>query len=106
MRLTKKEFCDGLELYKKMLNQESTILESLGGFYPEWIPGDWLENYLKLFIQMCDSEYADDYICWFCFDTDFGQNEKDRCEVIDTNTGRTWNINSPEILYDFITEEE
>ena len=67
-----------------------------------------VETYYELLEDLCELEEDDLYgsdLDWFCFETNFGQKE-DMNKVYDTETGRTWRIESPEILYDFITRDE
>lgn len=105
MRLTKEEFVEAVNKYKQMLEQEHKIIEVIGS-YPEWVPGTWIDAYYNLLSEMCELEDNDIYgtdLDWFCWDTQFGTNEK-FTKVYDGVT--EWNITSPEILYDFIMYKE
>ena len=107
MKLDKRQFCIAVETYKEMLEEEEKLLDALD-VAPEWKPGEWINNYYELLEDLCELEVDDLYgtdLDWFCFETDFGQN-KDMNKVYNTETGRTWRIESPEILYDFITRDE
>lgn len=107
MKLDKRQFCIAVKTYKEMLEEEEKLLDALD-VAPEWKPGEWINNYYELLEDLCELEVDDLYgtdLDWFCFETDFGQN-KDMNKVYNTETGRTWRIDSPEILYDFITRDE
>lgn len=107
MKLSKKQFCIAVETFKEMVEEENDLINALD-ISPEWKPGRWVNNYYELLEDLCELEVDDLYgtdLDWFCFETDFGQN-KDMNKVYNTETGRTWRIESPEILYDFITRDE
>ena len=107
MKLNKRQFCIAVDTFKTMLEEERQIIDVLD-IGPEWKGGDWIQNYYELLTDLCEFEedpiYGND-LNWFCFDTDFGRKE-DYCKVFDNETGRTWTIRDPEILYDFITRDE
>ena len=107
MKLNKRQFCTAVDTFKTMLEEEHQIIDVLD-IGPEWKGGDWIQNYYELLTEVCeleeDSLYGSD-LDWFCFDTKFG-TDKDMYKIYDTETGRTWRIESPEILYDFITRDE
>lgn len=107
MKLDKRQFCTAVDTYRSMVDEESKIIEALD-ITPEWKMGEWVNNYYELLSDLCDLE-EDSYIGtdldWFCFETDFGRR-KDWCKVYDHETGRTWTIETPEILYDFITRND
>jgi hypothetical protein len=108
MKLTKLQFCTAVETFEKMLEEEDKIAEALGGVDPEWKPMEWINNYYEFLSDVCDLEENPTYgtdLDWFCFETDFG-HLKDYCKVYDHETGRTWTIESADILYDFITRDE
>ena len=106
MKLNKRQFCMAVETYQTMWEEESAIIDMLD-LSPEWKCGEWVNNYYELLTELCELE-EDSYIGtdldWYCFETDFGKR-KDYCKVYDIETGRTWTITTPEILYDFITRE-
>lgn len=107
MKLTKHQFCKAVDTYKEMLNQEHQIIDILD-ICPEWAPGAWINNYYEFLSDMCDLEENPIYgttLDWFCFETDFGQ-KTDYNKIYDINTNRTWRIESPETLYDYIMEVE
>jgi len=107
MKLSKAQFCIAVETFKEMMEEENDLINALD-ISPEWKPGRWVNNYYELLEDLCELEVDDLYgtdLDWFCFETDFGQN-KDMNKVYNTETGRTWCIESPEILYDFITRDE
>ena len=107
MKLSKKQFCIAVETYKTMLEEECQMIEALD-ISPEWKGSEWIENYYELLSDLCELEvdrlYGSD-LDWFCYDTKFG-TVKDMNKVYDTETNRTWTIDSPEILYDFITRND
>lgn len=107
MKLDKRQFCIAVETYKEMLEEEDKLINALD-ISPEWKPGHWIDRYYELLEELCELEEDDLYgtdLDWFCFDTKFG-TDKEMNKVYDTETGRTWRIESPEILYDFITRDE
>ena len=105
MRLDKRQFCIAVETYKSMIEEEREIADVLN--IGEWQPSEWINNYYELLAELCELEtdpYVGTDLDWFCFDTDFGR-KKDMNKIFDSETGRTWTINSPEILYDYITRD-
>lgn len=107
MKLSKHQFCVAVETYKEMMEEENDLINALD-INPEWKPGHWIDRYYELLEDLCELEEDDLYgtdLDWFCFDTKFG-TDKEMNKVYDTETGRTWRIESPEILYDFITRDE
>lgn len=107
MKLDKAQFCTAVETYKVMLEEQDELLDALNANI-EWKPGEWINNYYDLLSDLCELEIDELYgsdLDWFCFDTKFG-TDKEMNKVYDTETGRTWRIESPEILYDFITRDE
>ena len=107
MKLSKRQFCIAVETFKEMMEEENDLINAFD-ISPEWKPGHWISNYYELLEDLCELEIDDLYgsdLSWFCFETDFGRN-KDMNKIYDTETGRTWRIESPEILYDFITRDE
>ena len=107
MKLDKRQFCTAVDTYKTMLEEEHQIIDVLD-ISPNWKGSEWINNYYELLTDLCELEedglYGND-LDWFCFDTKFG-TDKDMYKIYDTETGRTWRIESPEILYDFITRDE
>ena len=107
MKLSKHQFCVAVRTYQSMLEEDNELIDVLN-VTPEWKPSEWVNNYYELLIDLCDLE-VDEYIGtdldWFCFETDFGKRE-DLYKIYDKETGRTWRIESPEILYDYITRDE
>ena len=107
MKLSKHQFCVAVETFKEMMEEEDDFINALD-ISPEWKPGHWISNYYELLEDVCELEVDDVYgsdLDWFCFETKFGQN-KDMNKVYDTKTGLTWTIDSPDILYDFITRND
>lgn len=107
MKLDKKQFCTAVNTYKTMLEEENQILDVLD-MSPNWKCSEWINNYYELLTDLCELEKDDLFgsdLDWFCFDTKFG-TDTDMYKIYDTETGRTWRIESPEILYDFITRDE
>ena len=107
MKLSKRQFCIAVDTYKSMLEEEHQMIDALD-ISPEWKGADWIANYYELLSDLCELEedpYVGTDLDWFCFETNFGQN-KDMNKVYDTKTGLTWRVESPEILYDFITRDE
>ena len=107
MQLDKRQFCIAVDTYKTMMEEEQQIVDVLN-ISPEWKGADWIENYYDLLSDLCDLEinplYGTD-LDWFCYETDFGR-KKDYCKIYDQDTGLTWTIESPEILYDYLTRDE
>lgn len=107
MKLSKSQFCTAVRNYKSMLEEENEILDVLD-MSCEWKPNDWINTYFEFLTEMCELESDPSIgtdLDWFCFDTSFGKY-KDMCQVFDSKTGRTWTIETPEVLYDFITRNE
>ena len=107
MKLTKSQFCTAVNNYRSMLQEEEELQAALS-IGSEWKPGEWIQAYYELLTDLCELETDEVYgndLDWFCFDTKFG-TDKDMYKVYDTQTGLTWRIESPEILYDFITRDE
>ena len=107
MKLSKRQFCIAVNTYKTMLEEEQKIVEVLD-IGPEWKGAEWIESYYELLSDMCELEVDELYgsdLDWFCYDTKFG-TDKDMNKVYDIKTSRTWRIESPEILYDFITRND
>ena len=106
MKLDKRQFCMAVETYKEMLEEEDELQEALN-VGTTWKPGEWINNYYDFLLDLCELEedpvYGDD-LAWFCFETDFGRNAGLN-KIFDVETGLTWTIESPEILYDYITRE-
>ena len=96
-----------METYQTMLEDETQLLQALDSS-PEWVGAHWIESYYELLSEMCELEeddYGDTDLDWFCSETNFGKNVDYR-KMYDMNTGRTWDIKSPEVLYDFIMRED
>lgn len=107
MKLSKRQFCIAVETYKEMLEEENRLLDALE-IGPDWKPGEWINSYYELLSDLCELEIDDLYgsdLDWFCFDAKFGAN-KDMNKIFDTETGRTWRIENPGLLYDFITRND
>ena len=106
MRMTKQQFCDAIETYQCMTEQYDEVAEVLN-IGPETIFDSWIYNYYILIQNLCELEENEIYgtdLDWFVFETDCGRRED--LNKIYLDDGRVWTINSPEILYDFITREE
>ena len=107
MKLDKAQFCTAVETYKVMLKEQDELLDALNANI-EWKPGEWINNYYDLLSDLCELDedpYIGTDLDWFCFETDFGRR-KDMCKVFDHETSRTWRIETPDILYDYITRDE
>ena len=106
MKLTKIQFCNAVETYQRMLNEEDELARMLG-VNPEWKIMEWIGNYYNLLSDLCELEenpYYGTDLDWFCYETDFGKR-KDLNKVV-LDSGIVWTIDTPEILYNFITREE
>lgn len=107
MKLDKRQFCIAVDTYKSMLAEEQMIQNALD-IGVEWVPGEWIHSYYELLSDLCELEedpYVGTDLDWFCYETNFGRR-KDMCKVFDTETSRTWTIETPETLYDFITRND
>jgi len=106
MRLTKEEFCMFINRYAELCKQEDNIVEVLN-CNPEWFGNEWLNSYYQLLSTMCDLKDTNPIfgtpLDWWVYDTEFWQNE-DYNHVIINEEKRQ--INSPELLYDLLLEEE
>ena len=104
MKLTKEQFCDAVDTYKKMCDEEDKIREVLDvGF--EWTPSQWIGAYYALLTQMCELEddilYGND-LDYFCYDLNFGQKWEPGMIMID---GEDIPCRNVEELWDMITKE-
>lgn len=105
MKLTKRQFCIAVDTFQSMMEELNAIEDTVGSELR--VPSDWIESYYDLVLDLCELEedpYVGNDLDWFCFETDFGR-KKEYCKVYDKHTDRTWTIETPEILYDFITRE-
>lgn len=107
MRLSKRQFCEAVDTFEKMVREEEELIKVLG-IKPEWKPGEWVNHYYDLIEDLSELEddpiYGND-LAWFCFEVDFGK-KTDLNKIFDTETSRTWTIKSADILYDWITRDE
>lgn len=104
MKLSKKQFCIAVNTFHDMLEQENKLLDVLN-ITPEWVPGEWVNNYYDLLSELCELEedpQIGTILDWFCFEIDFGKDKDNKIY----NGYKEWTINSPEILYDYIMEVE
>lgn len=106
MKLTKRQFCIAVDTFQSMLKELDAMEDAVGGELR--VPADWIDSYYDLLTDLCELEevgglYSNE-LDWFCYGTDFG-NKKEYCKFYDEQTDRTWTIETPEILYDFITRE-
>ena len=63
MRLTKKEFIEGLKKYQEMMQKNEEVVLTLGvksDFYSD----NFLETYYNLFRKMCDITFDEDGITY------------------------------------------
>lgn len=99
MRLTREEFINAIEIYKRMIAEEEFILNSFD-INPEWTIGRWIAEYLNLLNRVCDlpkDEYLGTILDTFCFDMDFGTYN------VEVQTAEaTYRLDNPGALYDFI----
>ena len=103
MKLSKRQFCIAVRTYQSMQEEEREITTALG--IVEWNPSDWINDYYELLSDMCELEEDHNMgtiLDWFVFETDFGRR-KDYCKIYDE--GKTWTIDSPEVLYDYIVTQ-
>ena len=108
MKLTREQFCEYVDVFKNMIDQENEIVKTLHTEMKDWKPSKWVNNYYKLLLDMCELEENDLYgndLEWFCFSTDFGR-DLTMVDVYDTKTDTFWCIISPGILYDYIMRGE
>lgn len=106
MKLNKRQFCTAVRTYQSMFEEETALIEAFD-ISPEWKPGEWVDSYYELLTDMCELDedpHIGTDLDWFCYETEFGKR-KDYCKVYDTVTGRTWTIETPEILYDYIMRD-
>lgn len=110
MKLSKEQFCKYVKLYEQMTQEEEEILNVLGAT-PEWTPGTWISDFYMLLRDICELEedpITGTPLDWFCHETDFGHNERMNVVTIVDNKKTTdteeIKVNSPEVLYDLITE--
>lgn len=104
MKLSKRQFCDAVKTFEKMYREESIIFDTLN-ISPAWKCGEWIQQFYDFLSDVCDLEEDPESgtaLDWFCFETDFGKAPDNKIYV----DGKTWRIESPEILYDYIMEVE
>ena len=104
MKLSKRQFCDAVTVFEKMYREENEIFNILN-ISPEWVCGEWIHQFYDFLSDVCDLEEDPKYgttLDWFCFEADFGKAQDNKIYV----DGKTWTINSPSILYDYIMEVE
>ncbi len=105
MKLNKRQFCEAVNTYREMLEQDYKYSERLS-ISPDWGPGEWIGNYYRLLSDLCELEediYVGTTLDWFCHETNFGK-DKTTNKIFDGY--KTWRIDSPEILYDYLMEVE
>lgn len=103
MKLNKRQFCTAVDTFREMLEQDDKYRELLH-VNPEWAPSEWIGNYYTFLSNLCGLEediYVGTTLDWFCFETNFGKRNN---TIFDGS--KTWRIESPEILYDYIMEVE
>lgn len=106
MKMTKEQFCNAVETYKRMLDEGDELAQILN-VNPESKIMEWIGNYYNLLSDLCELEESPYYgtdLDWFCYETDFGKRADLNKVFLDN--GIVWTIENPEILYDFITREE
>ena len=107
MQLSKRQFCDAVKNFEHMLKELQCMEDALGGELS--IPTKWIDDYYDFLTETCELEEEDAHygtdLDWFCYETDFGR-KKDYCKIYDQDSGLTWTIESPEILYDYLTRDE
>ena len=105
MKLSKKQFCTAVRVYQSMQEEEREITSALG--IVEWKPSDWINDYYEFLTEMCELEEDPRIgtdLDWFVYETDFGRR-KDYCQVYEETSGKTWIIETPEALYDYIVKK-
>ena len=103
MKLSKLQFCNAVNTFREMLEQDNKY-RNLLHINPDWAPSEWIDNYYTFLSDLCGLEtdiYVGNTFDWFCFETNFGQKDN---KIFDGN--KTWRIESPEILYDYLMEVE
>lgn len=107
MKLTKAQFCEYVNTYEQMMRQNDNFCDILHIDFNNMF-FEWLNNYYAFLSDMCElDENCGQGTCldWYCFETDFGK-DKESVKVYEEGKEWPWIIDSPEILYDFITKEE
>lgn len=76
MKLTKEQFIYFVYEYQDMRAKENKILKALGGC-AEWAPSEWINSFYDLLSKMCELKDSPNgtTLDWFCFETDFGEDE-------------------------------
>ena len=108
MKLTKEQFINCIETYKKMREEENELFNALH-LYDECIFDKWLDNYYNLFSEMCEFSKPVNGIGWgndldyFVFELDFGRLYTNGC--VEDKDGNPIQMSTAEELWDAITKE-
>lgn len=108
MKLTKEQFLNCIETYKKMRDEESELYNALQ-IYDESIFDKWIDSYYMLFSEMCelqepgyDNDWGND-LDYFIFELDFGRLYRDGC--IEDADGNPIKMSTADELWDILTKE-
>lgn len=109
MKISKEQFCDAINTYKEMYEEETKLLTTFD-IAPEWICGKWINNYFNLLIELSsespeEEERLSDFISWFCFETDFGSYDSMN-GIYDKDGIIICHIENAENLYDFLVGDK
>lgn len=97
MKLTKEQFVKYLNVYKRILEEENEVANTLN--ICEWRGQDWVGEYYDLFHDMCEADtnrVFGSIVDYYVFEMDFGTKHSEENQDIAT----------PEALYDYIIELE
>ena len=99
--LTKEQFCKFIKKYKELDDKEMRLNDALSDYFGE--PITTYNNGLGLALDMLIDVMGDDtdLIVSFIYDANYGEREQDRTFVV---KDKIFCIDSPEALYDVLTE--
>lgn len=107
MKLSREQFVDYVNRYKKMREEEEEIINALD-MNPEWKPSQWINSFYDFLDEMCELEPDPSIgttLDWWVFETNFGDSESYIEPIIITEDG-TISLNSAGALYDYLMKYE
>lgn len=104
--LTKKEFCDAINIIQKYWDGIRTIEDTIGAVFSEGVLMDIMDGYVNTLCAVMKDEPVEGapledmpWIMYFCWDKDFGREYYDGDVIVD---GKEFPLTTPEELYNFL----